>query len=232
MQTVEQLQAKQAAELAALQREHAIANALPLAPSSIVEVKGLPPKATYKVQGVRGALELLQKFPVIVPFTQYRNGWLRLTPLELVPEHHQTSNTDGAYAAHLNTNYHAESHCNAGTDAKLKFFTRAEGVGIVQISADITGPDYIGGYHRLNPTTNQKGARGRIVERTFSANPMLNGYFDRVQYWSTGDIGPIKAWANVDYLLCADTDADSAPEKQSHAIGQLVNLADELEPLQ
>ena len=49
--------------------------------------------------------------------------------------------------------------------------------------------------------------------------------------WASGDVGSVKTAARIEYFLYSDIQDDDAPGASlSHALGQLVNLVDEIEP--
>lgn len=233
MQSIDDLKAKQAQELAKLEAEHKFAALLPFEPSYIaLSCATGTPRVSFKVEGLGGALEALKAFTV-VPFTEYRNGGLHLKPVALCegadPDRHSDQ-----WAVSLVAETDFLSHLGYPlTTVKLKFFARVPGVietnGIVRVTLDIQGPDHIGGFNALAATCAFTGkGSGRHIERNSKApNLALNGYCDRVI--SYGGMGDNRAY--YVYLIHSDyADQDCSGSKElSHLYGQLQNMADEFD---
>ena len=229
MKTIEQLNADHARAVATLTAELAIAKALPVAPHSVMQTgKSIgAPWATYKVKGLRGALELFRQFNV-VPATVLRDSCTSVKPAEQIAEDKQDK-ASGNYAAWLNV----EEMQGYSASAQLLFFTRVDGVGLVRVCAKIEGPDYIGAYSALRPVAREERDRrtNRVIARTYSANSELYAMTDYRLIWSKGEPGPIKTSSEISYFLCADQLEDLPAAEQSHALAQLGTLADKFEPI-
>lgn len=223
MKTIEQLQAEQAKALAALKAEHELAALMP-APPTYVSTSRLTgsPWVSYKVEGLRGALELFKLFTV-VPFAEYRDGCLSLKPGELLkPEARDKFASQWAYSIDVSTNF--ESHCGAGTTLKIKFFARVPGVDVpVHVTADVTGPGYIGSFNALGASCQWKA--NKVVRGSKAPNRALCGV-GRLIAWGTGS----EEWANYSYLVSAEyADIDQSFEDLREAMLNLQNLSDEFD---
>lgn len=229
MKTIDQLNADHARAVATLTAELAVASALPVTPHRVMQTgKSIgAPWATYKVKGLRGALELIQRFNV-VPVTVLRDSCASVKPAEQIAEDKQDK-ASGNYAAWLNV----KEMQGYSASAELLFFTRIDGVGLVRVCADIEGPDYIGAYSALRPVAREERDRrtSRVIARTFSANGELYAMTDYRIVWSSGDTGPVKTSSEISYFLCADQLGDLPGAEQSHALAQLGTLSDKFEPM-
>lgn len=233
MQDINELkaqQAQQARELAELEAKQAFAQLLPLAPS-YVTVSALTgtPRASFKVQGLGGALEALKAF-TIVPFTEYRGGGcLNLKPIALCKGIDADKHAD-QWAASLVADTTFISDLGPHTKVKLKFFARIPGAfqanGVIHVTLDIQGPDYIGMFNALGASCELSPGRKQVKQGTKRPNDALNGYFDRVITWASDDTS-----ANYEYLICSDwSDKDATgPKELSHLFGQLQNMSDEFD---
>ncbi|MGH9931701.1 MAG: hypothetical protein ACREA9_21065 [Pyrinomonadaceae bacterium] len=228
MKTIEQLQQEQAKQLAKLEYELNVAAAMPVTPDRVMATTLGEPWVTYKVKGIRPVIELMQRFTV-VSMSVLKDGCTSVKPLEqMKPE--KRDNANGTYACTLTVNEGDRISVNA----KFHFFARVEPIGLVRVIADIEGPDYIGGYRALGAVISEQRDRNRnnrITARSYSANPRLYGLFDHRINWATGDMGPIKTGANIEYFLCAEFEGDTPGAQQRHALDQLTNLCDQVEPL-
>lgn len=228
MKTIDQLNADHARAVATLTAELAVASALPVTPHRVMQTgKSIgAPWATYKVKGLRGALELIRQFNV-VPATVLRDSCTSIKPVEQIAED-KHGKASGNYAAWLNVS----EMQGYSASAKLLFFTRVEGFGLVRVCADIEGPDYIGAYSALRPVAReQRDRNNRVISRTFAANDELYAMTDYRIIWNSGDSSPVKTSSEISYFLCADQMDDLPGAKQSHALAQLGTLADKFEPI-
>lgn len=225
MKTIDQLKAEQSAQLAKLEYELNVANAMPLTPDRVMQTALGEPWVTYKVKGIRPVIDLMRAF-VVVPMVMLKDGCTYIKPLEQIkPEKHEK--TTGTYAVSLTVNQGS----GFGPDVKLYFFARVEAIGLIRVCINVDGPDYIGMYKALAAdVSEQRDRNNRITARSYSANTRLYSLCDNLINWSSGDSGPIKTSANIQYFFCADVDGDSPGAEQSHTIGQLTNLCDMVEP--
>lgn len=233
MQSIEELKAKQAQELADLEAKHKFTALLPFAPSYLaIKAATGTPRASFKVKGLGGALEALKAF-TIVPFTEYRDGALHLKPVALCKGADPDKHSD-QWGASFVAETDFLSHLGyPHTTVKLKFFARVPGVietnGLVHITLDIQGPDYIGGFNALGAscTFAGKGRARHVVRGSKAPNAAVNSYFDRVISYG----GMAEDRAHYEYLICTDyADQDCSGDKElSHLYGQLQNMADEFD---
>lgn len=221
MKTVEQLKAEQAAQLAALEAQHAIASKLPGTPWYVTESRATGcPGASYKVKGLRGALELFRQFETVVPFAKVREGCLYLRPVECLPEKVR-ENAVGEFAVKLDVTQGFRGQF--GPTVKMHFWARVENLGVIEITADIEGPGYIGAFHSLGCSYRM---RGEQVERgSVRPNAALYGACQDTIRWAGSDDS-----AHYTYLIGADYQGeDNEIATLGHAPAILQNLADELD---
>lgn len=230
MQTIEQLQAKQAATMARLEKELAVAKLLPAVPHYVDASANMGwPLASYKVKGIRGAIAMLKAFTV-VPFTEYRDGCTRLQPVQFVPESKRDTHA-GQWALAIGVNTDFVSTCNAGTDVRIRFFARVEGLDVVNIWLDVEGPNYIGSFQALAAdcqmrNTGRFGHGRTVVAGSVRPNAAMNRATDKFIQWSTGT--PERA--NIDYLVRADlANVDTPAAELTHALAVLTGLSAEFD---
>lgn len=224
LKTLDQLQAEQAKALADLQAQHTIAAALP---EGVTASHIMPSAATgspwvsVKVRGIAGAAELLRKF-VVVPFAEYRNGCLKLSPLECLPAAEKETNA-ASWACHLDVSQSIGSYAPS---ARLVFFARLPDVGLVRVNADVEGPDYIGGFSALS--AEYRIHAGRVVRGSVRVNNKLRGHSDKYVKWAGGS----EEHASFSFLFGADQyDEDQPGDTLSHALATLRNMSDEFDRL-
>ncbi len=234
MKSLDEMKAQQAAELATLEKQHALASKLPVTPWFVL----LPSKATgypsasIKVQGIRGAIEALKAFTV-VPFAEHRDGCLRLVPMEYVPEQARDK-VSAQWAFQLKVDTHFFSHCGAGTNLKISFFARVSGASaadIVSITLDVTGPNYIGSFMALAARAQfrNSGAYGQgraVVSGSKGPNVVLAAECGRVIDWATGG----DDWANYSYLIATELEGtDATAAELVEPFNVLQNLSDQFD---
>lgn len=233
MQSINDLKAKQAQELADLEAKHKFVALLPFEPSYVaLKCATGTPRVSFKVEGLGGALEILKAFTV-VPFTEYRDGFLHLKPVALCKGADPDKYSD-QWAVSLVAETDFLSHLGyPHTTVKLKFFARIPGIietnGLLHVTLDIQGPDYIHGFNALGASCSftGKGSRRHVERNSKTPNQALNAYCDRVISYGGIDEGQ----AHYEYLICVDyADQDCAgPKELSHLYGQLQNMADEFD---
>lgn len=234
MKTIEQLQAEQARELETLKKQHALASdlLLPCPPDSVqLTGRGVGNDwVSYKVDGLRGALELFRRFNNVVPMYAARTSCTRIRPAENMTEQ-ELSNCKGPFALDITARTNAERRT---ADVEVKFFTRVSDGRAVRVTLKVKGPDYIGAYGKLRATATEEHDRrtGRVISRGFKANTELHAGCDHFISWSSGEIGAIKTYCEHSHFFSADHDADGTAEENSHALGILQNLCDSLEPVE
>lgn len=232
MKTIEQLQAEQARELESLKNQHLLASdsSFPFPPDSVqLTGRGVGNNwVSYKVDGLRGALELFRKFTDVVPMYAARTSCTRIRPAENMTEE-ELGNCKGPFALEIVARTTAERRT---ADVTINFFARLSTGAAVRVSMKVKGPDYIGAYGKLraDATEEREPRTGRIIRRGFNANTELHAGCDHFISWGTGETGAIKTYCEHSHFFSADHDADGTAEENSHALGMLRNLCDRLEP--
>lgn len=223
MKSLDELKAQQAKELAELEKAHAIAACLPVEGARVMPFAATgTPWVNYKVKGIAGALDLIRAF-VVVPFGEYRNGCLKLAPAEQLSEAWREDNA-ACWAASLHVNQSVGERHSYGPSARVTFFARVPGVGLVRVNADIAGQGYIDSCPRFSASYQIKA--GRLIRDSVRANAKLNGYADKYIKWAGGDAENLV----YEYLFSADVADDDMPGADcSHLCGQFEAMADELD---
>jgi hypothetical protein len=233
MKTIEQLQAEHEKQIAALKAERAIADKLVAA--------GLPAPdyvggalygaigLTYRrVGNMSAAIDLMSRFPSIVPFAVLRGSFTIMAVESALSEKYSeckrdTGRTSGDYACRLDVRHIEDSP--APTAARLEFFTRIDGT-LFSVSLEF-GSGYIDSCPGLRPRrVETRGFRNRLESVTFNANEVAYSMADGFLSYGSGDMGPIKKSADHRYLFVSDHGQDECTINEcSHAVAQLRNLA-------
>lgn len=230
MQSIEEMKAQQARELAALEAKHKLAALMPLAPSYVAaDTATGTPRVSYKVQGLAGALEVLQAFTV-VPFTEYRDGFLHLKPIAFCKGIDADKHADQWGASIVAETSFTSNLGYPLTTIKVKFFARIPGLelanGVVHVTLNVTGPDYIGAFNVLGASCQYtSNNRSQVKAGSIRPNAALNGA-GRLIAWSIDSNS-----AHHEYLINSDfADQDATGNKElSHLYATLQNLADEFD---
>ena len=229
MKTLETLKSEQAAAIAKLEAEHALAALAPAVPDYTAPGKGRRPGwIVYRKRSLSQALELAALFSEVLPIYKHRGTFLELVPDGCADP--KAEEIGGPFACYLDVNQGK----GYGPSAQLTFFAAVADPALepqrrlVKVSIDIDGPDYIGGFSALGSSrvpvkTNN---RGDVTEWRVGPNGALAGLSDSYVMWGTGS----KDDSRFSYLFCADTEAAGPWQDNAHAIGQLVNLRDEFQP--
>lgn len=225
MDKLQQMAERHAVERARLEREMQIAALMPIAPDACQATKTGADWVNYRARTMGEALAIFRAFNVLPVY--YASGTFgHIEPESLLKP--DVTIKGGPYAAWLSV----EKGERFGPTADLHFYTEIDGKPY-RINIGIKGPDYIGACNRFAPTMDERrggsAGRGRVISRTYGANALLNGLADKVVSWNRGS-GPLQTGASHTYLICADDDATMPGAEQSHACGQLQNIADALEP--
>lgn len=234
MKTIEQLQADQARELETLKKQHALASDpfFPCPPDRVqLTGRGVGNDwVSYKVEGLRGALELFRKFNNVVPMYAARTSCTRIRPAENMTEE-DLSSCKGPFALDITARTTAERRT---ADVEVKFFARVSDGRAVRVTLKVNGPDYIGAYGKLRADATEERDRrtGRIISRAFNANVELHAGCDHFISWGTGETGQVKTYCDHSHFFSADHDADGTAEENSHALSMLQNICDRLEPVE
>lgn len=240
MMTPEEFAAKQAKELAAFQAEQRIAR--------IISDAGLPipnyiggkvhgalslhyHNNSHKPRPMREAIDLFERFPLIVPAHVMRAGCTMVHPEKDLPEREAKqgykretgARNSGSYAARLRVSHIKGSQ----TRAEIEFFARVGGV-LFTVSVDF-GSEYIGNCSKLAPeVVENRNRMNRLESRVFNANRIAHVHADSLLTFASGDLGPIKESADHRYLFSADHDdgEDVAPADCEHAVSAMRAIAD------
>lgn len=221
MESIDALKAKHAATLAKLESELAIAAALPLTPDAVQFYAKRPSWISYRDRTLTQALDVIRAFQ-IVPFYEFRGTFCQLVPQG--QEDSKAQERGGPYAIALNVS----SGERFGPSAKLFFYSTLPNGDSIRVNIELAGPGYIGSFDRLagsrKPVAYDK--RGNVTQWLIGPNHIGLGHSDSYVQWSTGD----DKTGQHSYLFCADTESPAMGGDMTHAIGQLVNMRDELQP--
>lgn len=236
MKTIEQLQAEQAKEIEALKAKHRIGKmfmdaGLPVPEYIGGKLYGAINVSYRKIGALSAAINLMARFPVLVPFAVLRKGFTSIMPessLAGMPDGNQykrdVARNAADYAVMVRVGHIVDSP--APTSAKLEFFARIEGT-LFNVSIEF-GQGYIGACPQLAPEyVVVRGYAHRVESASFKPNSMLYAVGDGFLSYGSGDMGPIKKSDDSRYLFVSDNGGEeSAPaECATHAIAQLRNLA-------
>lgn len=230
MQSINDLKAKQAKELAALEEQHKFAAYLPVMPSFMnLKAGDGAPEVRYNVVGFGGALEVVKGF-TIAQFTEFRDGLgLHLRPTALCRGIDKDKYAD-QFAASIQADTSFSSETEPQTSIKFRFYARVPGFyqagQLVHVVLHVEGPDYIGNHKKLAASCDFNSRGSHILAGSVRPNAALNGYGDRFISWSVPGNRALH-----EFLFCGDyADQDlSGPKELSHLYAQLQNMADEFD---
>lgn len=196
------LEEKQRKERAQLEADQALESSLPMPPRHIVR-SSVGDMCCYQVEGIRAAIDLVKMFPVIVPMVKARDGFMRISPAEMLSDSLKRGIVEGKmYSACFDIEGGIDRHID-GANVALDFWTRIEG-RLLHISISIKGPDYIGHYNKFMPEQSiQRGYNNNIISLTWKPNKYALTLGECVT-WGSGDNGPVKKSFHHDYLINAD----------------------------
>lgn len=196
------LEEKQRKERAQLEADQALESSLPMPPRHIVR-SSIGDMACYQVEGLRAAIDLLKMFPVIVPMVKARDGFMRISPAEMLSDSLKRGIVDGKmYSACFDIEGGIDRHID-GASVALDFWTRIDG-RLLHINISINGPDYIGHYNKFMPEQSiQRGYNNKIISLTWKPNKYALTLGECVT-WASGDNGAVKKSFHHDYLISAD----------------------------
>jgi hypothetical protein len=220
MQTMAELIAKQEAERAKLEKQHAIALLCPVPPKSVqLTSGGLATWISYETESLVDALALAERLGDVLPFWQYKGTFTRFQPEGLATEK-SGEQVAGPFAFSLDVS----QGDGFGPSAKLKAFYRLSSGEIVQAHIDLRPAGYgPAAWHnfRASPVYRSSGwgnRETRIID-DWRANNSLSAMSDKLTKWGTGD----KKSAHFEYHFAADYEEGG----QSHALAQLWSVAEE-----
>lgn len=179
MKTIEQLKAQQAAELAALEREIAVAAQCPIPPASVRETHTDCPWVIYKAPSLVQALDIMTALP-IVPIWQYRGTFTQFMPEECAGDK-DGDIVGGPYAVGMRVSQGR----GYGPCPRLQFFWRLE-CGLVQVTVDLEPENGPGHFWQFGAAPIMRGPRGHEEVAEYKANNKLYASADNYVKWVTG----------------------------------------------
>lgn len=197
-----ELEEKQRKEREQLEKTQALESSLPMPPRHIV-YSGIGDMACYQVEGIRAAIDLVKMFPVIVPMVKARDGFMRISPAEMLSDSLKRGIVEGKmYSACFDIEGGIDRHID-GANVALDFWTRIDG-RLLHINISIKGPDYIGHYNKFMPEQSiQRGYNNKIISLAWKPNKYALTLGECIT-WASGDNGPVKKSFHQDYLISAD----------------------------
>lgn len=196
METIEQIQARHAAELAAAAEREALAAELPRKPHSMMDARACW-WVTYKTPNPAAVADIVRAFaPLIVPTLEWQNGCLYRQPLELYPEaQRERAESEGREVV-----FSLDTHQGRGFGPSVKFYfyARLASDDIVKVICDL--PDsWRAGARLTAPRFDSHGHPFTAGEA--EPNLILRSIFhDRIA-WSPNTRG---LDARYTYTLCDD----------------------------
>lgn len=185
METIEQLKAKHAKELAQAEQVQSIAAQLPAAPDRLMPAYRGHYWATYKTPTTAQVAALIRQFaPLIVPVAEVRDGCLYQVPVDLLPARAATKyETEGQdFAFGLDT----RQGRGYGVTVNFWFYCRVPSGVIVKIICEL--PDNYRASAMLTPPEYDR--RGEpITQGSASPNRILRGIFHDHTSWSANTRG-------------------------------------------
>jgi hypothetical protein len=221
VKTIEQLKQEQAAELEKLQREHTIAEALPLPPDHVMLWQSMAPWITYEVKTISEASAVFQAFAdrnLVRNMEHARGAFTHLCPASDRGSRDQVEHR-GDYCAAIRV-YQGEGF---GPDVELMFYAEVSGLCRIGVRLHDRRQWKLGA--RPEETRN---SYGKLVARRFGPNEILNGLSDARIKYASGDCGPMEKSAQYAYMWVADDGEECS--LFLHFLGQLENLAHEVDP--
>lgn len=196
---IDALKDKHAQQIAKLEAEMALQSSLPKTADYVsIHQDGSGHWISYKVKGLRGALEIIALFD-IVEFKEGRNCFCSLAPaLILNRESEKFKLSEGEYLFDVKVSDMVDS-LRDGAQVEIIFWTELKDFGFLRVSCEIQGEGYLGGYPQLDARANEvRGIRG-IQSRSFAGSG-AGEYSVKTITWGTGDIGPVKTSYSISHL--------------------------------
>lgn len=223
MQTLEEMKAKHAAELAKLEAEHALAALAPIPPKrvQITSVK-LGDWLTYDCASLWDALDIMSKFHPI-PFYEFKGTFTRYVPPALNIGRDAGEEKSGPYVARISTSQGE----GFGPTVDLCFFVML-GETICEVHCKLRDKwcDQFGQYrapfHAHSGGRSRMLAGNRYIAGDFRANPKLSGMMDKTTHWGSGS----QEAASFSYAISADSVEGDGPCEWRDAGLRLENIAE------
>lgn len=227
MMTLEEMKAKQAADLAKLEREHALASLAPVPPRSVqLTSGGLGHWVSYRVPSLWEALDLARKFQPVA-FYQFKGRYTRFVPAVLNTGKDEGELMGGPYFAKLDVSQGE----GFGPTVYLAWFAFI-GDDICMIRAELEregfGGSGFGQYSAAfvaHPHGQSRRLDGqRYINGDFRQNNRLGAAFDKVTKWGSGS----REGAHFQYAIMADAVADDESIDWTEAGLRLENVAEQM----
>lgn len=223
MMTLDELKAKQAAELAKLEAEQAIAVLAPIPPRSVM-LTSVPEKAwiSYEAESLWAALDILDKFQPLA-MRKFKGTYTRFQP-DALPDAKRGEEVGGPYFAALDVSQGE----GFGPTVTLFFFARL-GADICKVRIQLQRRyESRFGQYGASFVPDSRGNGKRLDHRdsyrrgTWRENGTLYGMADSSIKWGTGD----DKSAHFTYYILADNEGDEGEAySDMHARPTLENIA-------
>jgi hypothetical protein len=219
MMTLQELQAKQAADLAKLEGEHAIARLCPVPPHSVMLTScGEKSWISYRADSLWSALDIMAKFQPLA-FYRFKKTFARYTVESLLTGRDSDMAQDaGPFGALIDVSQGS----GYGPTVILAFFVQL-GDDIHKVRVSLERDRFGGsGWHSYGAAwvRNPNGRGNRIERGDYVANRTLSGMTDHSTKWGTGS----DESAQYSYAIMAD-DVDGLADLDMHCLPMLENIA-------
>lgn len=202
MKTVEELKAEQAAALAKLEKEHALAQLAPVPPLSVqITSASLGHWLTYEAPDLFAAVEIMRNFAPL-PFEQFKSTFTRFVPEALNVGRYAGERVNGPFVAKIDVTQGE----GFGPTVTFKFFAKL-GADIAEIHVRLRhgmGADqwaqYGASFQAHNGGRDERLESRRYIVGTYRQNSTLGGMADNVIRWASGD----GRSAHYQYSIMAD----------------------------
>lgn len=202
MKTVEQLKQEQAAELAKLEREHALAALCPVPPKRVqITTASLGHWIIYEAPTLWAALDIMASYEPI-PFYAFKGTFLRFVPESLNVGRDKGESDGVPYVAQIRVSQGE----GFGPTVDFKFFALV-GADVCEIHCKLQDGfrNQFGQYaapFAAMPNGHSRRLEGqRYINGEWRANGNLSGLFDKVTKWGTGS----QESAEYSYAIVADS---------------------------
>lgn len=224
METIEQMQAKHAAELEKLTRSHALAALAPVPPLRVqLTTAKLGDWLTYERANLWEALDLLAQFEPI-PFYEFKKTFTRFVPASLNIGRDAGEERSGPYVAKIKV----DQGEGFGPSVDFCFFVKL-GETICEIHCRLRrGYDERFGQYGASFQAHS-GGRSRLLQGNkyvagdFRANTKLSGMMDKTTLWGSGSASA----CSFSYAIAADSSSEGdTPCDWKDAGLRLANIAE------
>ena len=205
METLEQMQAKHAAELEKLTRQHALASLAPVPPRSVqLTASTLGEWIHYDCASLWEALDLMHKFQP-VPFYEFKKTFTRFIPVALNVGRDTGEEKSGPYVAKIETSQGE----GFGPSVDFCFFAML-GDTLCEIHCGLKG-EYFHSFGQYGAGfVRQDGGRSKVLDGacyvfgSFRPNTKLAAMMDKTTQWGSGS----DTACSFSYAIAADDEAE------------------------